>query len=66
VAQHSTYYTDFPPQAVDHTQPQRRIFNLNVQELKACGFALAIADGPDVRPDVAEEMGNACAKTSRL
>lgn len=35
----SAGYTVFLPQEIDQTQDQRTIFNLNVQELKACSMS---------------------------
>ena len=45
---------------------QRSIFELNVQELKACDLVLAIVDGPDVDSGVAYELGYVCARASLL
>jgi len=56
----SVGYTVFLPQEIDQAQDQRKIFDLNVQELTACDLILAIADGPDVDSGVAWEMGYAC------
>jgi len=55
-------FTVFLPQEVDQTQDQKTIFDLNVQELKACDLVLAIVDGPDVDSGVAWEMGYAYAQ----
>jgi hypothetical protein len=44
----SAGYSVFLPQEIDQTQDQKAIFDLSVQELKACDLVLAIIDGPDV------------------
>lgn len=58
---YKNYFRKNKIKVLNGTQDQKTIFDLNLQELKACDLVLAIMDGSDVDSGVAWERGCAFA-----